>query len=250
MLPHILDTVLPSLLPRILTATSPTPSSQHSIASQLSQAAAAPQLSALGISLHDRLASTLESEISAIYTHTLSHANWLRSKADDEFTDMLEDERLALERVAEENFQDFKERCDGVEEDVIERLGWRAEEVCDNAMTSFRDGLERNKNGRINLEQEKEALKRDMAELREDKGELRKDKEQLRKDKEELTRDKEDLRNERANLRMDQKTFWSEKEALKVQREALHADRRRFVAEQIKITQSATTQGKAGSAPV
>ena len=231
MLPNILDTLLPSLLPRLLTATSPTPSTQHSIASQLSHAAATPQLTALGISLHDRLANTLESEISAIYAHTLSHANWLRNTADDKFADMLEEERLALERVAEENFQDFKERCDGVEEDIVEQLGWRAEKLCDDVLKRLQKGMEESK-----------SLKEELMKVREERMQ----------DKNELWREKEELRKDREDLRLDKQVFRMEKKDFERGRDSLRTERLRFEAEKLQAVQerpSAAPPIRAGSAP-
>ncbi|KAJ4986338.1 hypothetical protein SVAN01_08155 [Stagonosporopsis vannaccii] len=179
MQPGIIDTLLPSILPRLLAAASPTPSSQHSIASELSHAAPPPQLTALGISLHDRLANTLESGISALYAYTLSHANWLRSIADNKFADMLEEDRLALERVAEKQFNEFKERCERTEEDVVERVGWRTEEM-------YEDVTKRVGPDKGEIQRLKEDLKKEIPELRKDTEELRIDKDEIRKEREDL----------------------------------------------------------------
>lgn len=51
----------------------------------------------------------MERETDILYKHTLSHANFLRAAADDKFVDMLEEERLALERAAESKYNDFED---------------------------------------------------------------------------------------------------------------------------------------------
>ncbi|KAH6644877.1 hypothetical protein C7974DRAFT_29445 [Boeremia exigua] len=186
----LLPSLLPTILQRLLTSTpSPTPS----LSSQTSHAAPPPRLTALGVSLHDRLAGELSSEVAYIYNHTLSHANFLRSVADDQFAAMLEEERLALERVAEENFQEFKERCEGAAEDVEERVGWRIEELG--------EGLGER------LEKEKEELMKGREELRLAKEELRRDVEEMRRDKRELRRETAELRREKKKLRKERKEF-------------------------------------------
>lgn len=224
LLPDIVGTLLPSLLPRLLAASSPTPSSQHSLASQLSQSPPPPKLSALGITLHDRLAGKLESDIRYVYAHTLSHANWLRNTADDRFADMLEEERLALERVAEEKFEEFKARCEGIEEDVTERVGRKAEELGE-AVTS-------------RLEEERLILEREREEFKQAKNELRMERDELRKDREDLRLDKQDLRQQKEDLRR-------ESEALCNERRCFEAKRR-----QVMFVRESATLTRAGSAPV
>lgn len=187
LLPDIVERLLPSILPRLLAPSSLASSSQHSPASQISHVPAPPNLNALGISLHDRLASQIEGEVRSLYTHTLSHANWLRNTADDTFGAMLEDERLALDRAAEEKFEDFKEQCEGAQEDIIERVAWKFEEMGESLTDR--------------LAWEKKSLEHEREELRREREEFMRDKEELRRDKQDVRREKKELRKERQSLR-------------------------------------------------
>ena len=188
----LLPSVLESLIPRLLTSPS-APASPNSPASQLSTAPSPPALSALGVTLSEHVSRRMTAELETLYAHTLSHANFLRNAADDEFQMMLEEEKAALERVAEEKFGEFKEQCEGVGEDV---------EGC------VRDGLRAE---RVGLEREKVSLERVRAELESEREELRRDKEELRRDKQDLRSEREDLRRERAVLRTERKAFERER---------------------------------------
>ncbi len=137
---------------------------------------------------------------------------------------MLEEERLALERVAEERFGDFKEECEGVVEERVERLEWRVGEICEGALGSL--GEERKR-------------------LDELEGELRRREEELRKEKEELRSEKEALRLDKQDLRRDKQEFRTEKEQWREEREAL---RRKRVPSRCDTRH--VDPGRAGSAPV
>ena len=188
----MLGNLLPSLLPRLLSASSPT-GSQHSIASQISTAPPPAALSALGISLGDHMASRIEDELENLYAHTLSHANYLRNTADAEFFDERELERLAFDRVAETKFEEFKEQCEDFGKAELERVGWKTDELGDKLAAQ----VDRLKEERLSLEQWKEELRRDKEELRRDREDLRRDKRELRKDKKNLRKQKRELQRER-----------------------------------------------------
>lgn len=153
----------------------------------------------------------MERETDLLYKHTLSHANFLRAAADDKFVDMLEEERLALERAAESKYGEFEERVEGVVDKVVGRVEDEAGVIEDRVVERLegragnvgRD-VEALKKERVLLEKEKERLRRDVEALRADKEELRRDKSELRHDKEELKKEIGSLRGERDRLRWGQ----------------------------------------------
>ena len=153
----------------------------------------------------------MERETDLLYKHTLSHANFLRAAADDKFVDMLEEERLALERAAESKYGEFEERVEGVVDKVVGRVEDEAGVIEDRVVERLegragnvgRD-VEALKKERVLLEKEKERLRRDVEALRADKEELRRDKSELRHDKEELRKEIGSLRGERDRLRRSQ----------------------------------------------
>jgi chromosome segregation ATPase len=200
----MLGNLLPSLLPRLLSTSSPA-GSQHSIASQISTAPPPAALSALGISLGDYVTSRIDGELENLYAHTLSHANYLRNTADAEFFDEREMERLAFDRVAETKFEEFKEQCEDFGEAELERVECKMDELGNNLTGQ----VERLKEERLRLEQEKE-------ELRREKEELRRDRKDLRRDKQELRRDKKNLRKQKRNLERKREVIQSRRCANKI----------------------------------
>ncbi|KAF2631340.1 hypothetical protein BU25DRAFT_320872, partial [Macroventuria anomochaeta] len=100
-LPSMLDSLLPTLLPRI--------------------------------TLSQDVARRIEGELGSIYAHTLSHANYLRNTADAELFDAVTE----LERAADSKLEEFREECDGVVEDVRERVAQKGYEVCDDVRESL-----------------------------------------------------------------------------------------------------------------
>jgi len=189
LLPSMLPSMLSAILPHLLTATSPAPisqtstsptSSQCSTASQISHPAPPPALSALGISLSDHIVRKIEGQLENIYAHTLRHANYLRHEAGEEFNDAREEERLMLriekddavsdlERVADKVVEECRDRVAEVEESVLERVGWRADEVADTAVERLERLERRLERERGWLDWEKEVLRRERRQFEEER---------------------------------------------------------------------------------
>lgn len=199
----MLNTLLPTLLPRLLTASSPSPApSLSSMASQLSTAPSQPVLSALGISLGEHVTRRIEHELSSLYAHTVSHANYLRNAADAEFFEEWEGERLAFEKVAEVKYAEFKEMVEECGEAEVERVGERVDEHGNKVV----EDLARLNKEKSDLNLEREELKKDREELRLERVELRRDKRELRADKKDLRRQKRALQREKEGLQAPRST--------------------------------------------
>ncbi|KAF1952730.1 hypothetical protein CC80DRAFT_452145, partial [Byssothecium circinans] len=120
--------VLPDLLSAPLS-----PSSSQSASSQTSTPPAPKALSVLGTILTKRVVLGLKRELESIHNQTLSHAESLRSTADAEFYEELEELRLELvqaqgdlvadlNRIGDDTLNEFKERCEVEEEEAGDRL--------------------------------------------------------------------------------------------------------------------------------
>lgn len=148
LLPGVLQTVLPGLvqsavsehLPSALEAVLPillssplSPSPSQSSSSQTSMGPAPKALSVLGAILTKRVVLGLKRELEGIQDQTLSHAEILRSNADTEFHEGLEELRLELvqaqedlvvdlNRIGDVTLDEFREKCEAEEEEASNRL--------------------------------------------------------------------------------------------------------------------------------
>lgn len=143
----------------------------------------------------------IEFELSSLYSHTLSHANFLRNEADAAFFDDREGERLAWQREVESAIAAFKEQLAdiGVEqlehvEEELEQKGNITTQRVEKAVEEAVARVER-------LKGEKDVLKGEAKELKEDRRELRKEKKELKRDIKHLRRQKSDLRRDVKYLR-------------------------------------------------
>ena len=127
----MLDSLLPTILPRLFT-TSPTPSSQQSIASQTSVPPPTSVLSDLGIMLSNDVTHRIKTQLDNIYGHTLSHAEHLRKKADVEFLDTVD----SLDRAADSKMQQFTDELDELTEFMQEKMEHKGHKVCDDVKAS------------------------------------------------------------------------------------------------------------------
>lgn len=138
----------------------------------------------------------IEHELSSLYAHTVSHANYLRNAADAEFFEERESERLAFEKVAEVKYAEFKEMIEECGEAEVERVAERVDEHGNKVI----EDLARLNKEKADLNLEREELKKDREELRLERAELRKDKRELRADKEDLRRQRRALQREKEGL--------------------------------------------------
>lgn len=192
----LLPAALESLLPTLLThPTSPlsSPSSQTSQPPPQTLTQLTPLATLLSSHIHARISRDLD----LLYAHTISHANFLRASADDEFAVWLEEERVGLARVAEDGLEQFREDVESEGEKVLDRVREEAGRIEDGVV----EGLEEGKREVEVLKGEKGLLRGEVEGLRRDKEELRRDKEDLRRDKAELRREIEELKEERDRLR-------------------------------------------------
>ncbi|KAJ4993163.1 hypothetical protein SVAN01_01515 [Stagonosporopsis vannaccii] len=205
LLPDLLSSLLPALLPRLLALQSPSPAptllsgpSQRSTPppdlSALRPAPAAP-LSALGVSVSDHVARSIEAHLSSLYAHTLSHAHFLRNEADAAFFDDREGERLAWEKDVEAAFDAFQERLADAAADEVHRVegvlaeqGSAAVERAERLQCkeeALKGAVQRLRGESRALRREKRDLKSDVAHLRRQKADLRRDVKELRRAKRE-----------------------------------------------------------------
>lgn len=156
--------------------------------------------------LGDYVSRQIRGEFEKIYKHTQSHADFLRGVADDEFHDRLEEERLALDREADAKYDEFKQKCEDLEEQMVERVEWRMNEISEHpeedghADDSESEGTADVDGGRARLNRERAKLRRTRARLRMDAEDLRKERNLLRMDREDLCRREEQLRREQRAL--------------------------------------------------
>lgn len=225
LLPGLLSSILPSLLPRLLTLQSPspgpsldeTPSQRGTPPPTLSALLAAPnapgtvpssgaqppRLSALGISISEHVSRTVESELSSLYSHTISHANFLRLEADAAFFDDREGERLAWQSEVESAIEEFRERLEDVGvvevervEEELEQKGNRAVAVVDTARAEAEVLKDEEAALKINVDK----LKEEVRVMRRRKKDLKSDVDHLRSQKCDLRQDIADLRRQKAEM--------------------------------------------------
>ncbi|KAF1840063.1 uncharacterized protein K460DRAFT_371283 [Cucurbitaria berberidis CBS 394.84] len=192
-LPSALEDVLPNLLSAPLSPSSQSASSQTS--TRVPKA-----LSALGTVLTKRVVLGLKQELEDVHNQTLSHADDLRSTADAQFQEDLEELRLELvqaqeelvndlHRIGDDTLTEFKERCEAEGEEAGDRLSRRIFTVYDRLsdkvdpllegqgeLATWKRGLLEQKDELLKrksklVEDERKALAREMALLgRESEG--------------------------------------------------------------------------------
>ncbi|EUC45691.1 hypothetical protein COCMIDRAFT_94888 [Bipolaris oryzae ATCC 44560] len=107
MLPQMLQAILPDMLPRVLAAPcSSSPSTSFSRSSPKPKPR--PKLiSSLGNLLNAHATARLEAQLEEIYAQTLEDASQLRSAADDEFHELLEEQKLDVAMIKEDSIMDL-----------------------------------------------------------------------------------------------------------------------------------------------
>lgn len=162
-------------------------------------------LTPFGKTLGDYLMEQISAKLDDLYEQTSSHADFRRRVADDEFYDQVEGERLALNREAESTFQELKQKCEDLEEDVTERVQWRVEEIFKRLEKHSGDvdseGPAGLAYGNAELGRKRARLRRKSAELSMREEELQNERAAFRAEKFDFLREKAELRKEKAELR-------------------------------------------------
>lgn len=138
LLPQMLQAILPDMLPRVLAA--PCSSSPPS---SLSRSSPKPKpISSLGNLLNAQATARLEAQLEKIYAQTLDHASQLHSAADDEFHELLEEQKLdvvvvkedsimELNRVFDDKLAEFKESTAEMVDEMEKRVELVYADVCE-----------------------------------------------------------------------------------------------------------------------
>lgn len=203
--------LIPSLLAQLVAAPSPTPSEQSMGSHRSTPPPPPPGLTPFGEMLGDYVSRQIKREFENIYKHTQSHADHLRSVADDEFYNRLEDERLALHREADTKFEEFKQKCEDLEEQTTERVEWRVNEIFER-LGEYEHADDSESEGIADVESRHAKLKKERAKLRRKSAKMRMDAEDLRRERDLLRRDKDDLWRREEQLRREQRALEREKQ--------------------------------------
>lgn len=136
----MLQAILPDMLPRVLVA--PDSSSPSSSLSRSTPKPKPKPISSLGNLLNAHATARLEAQLEEIYAQTLDHASQLRSAADDEFHELLEEQKLdvvmikedsitELNRVFDDKLAEFKESTADMVDEMEKRVELVYADVCE-----------------------------------------------------------------------------------------------------------------------
>jgi len=195
---------LPSLIEQLVTAPPPSPS-QRSVASELSTAPPPLNLTPFGKTLGDYLIERIDAKFDEAYEQTLSHASFIRRAGDGEFFERLDEERIALSREAESVFEELKKNCEDMEEDVIDRVQYRVEEIFELVTKPsgeiVSEGEASPADGEMELRRTRARLRIKAAELSRREEELRADRAAYREERLDLLKERAELREEKAEVK-------------------------------------------------
>lgn len=186
LLPAALQNTLPDLLPRLFTipptspSSSPSPSASPPPPSNPNSSSKsnpppdpdASPISSLRTLIAAHLTAHADAHLQRIFTHTLSHATYLRNTADIEFLEILDEQKLDITMLKDDSIAELDRACTEKLEELREQAAEVVEELEDKAELVYVDVCERVE-GLVG--KEREGLARERRELERGRRELEED---------------------------------------------------------------------------